>query len=85
MEQMFMNMVMSDPELAAGISNPKIMQALSGMMSGQPPSNDPEVQAFLNKVTLLFLIIHAHVDVDVGVLIRFVGMFFFVQNFADED
>jgi len=50
--------IMSDPEIAAGLSNPKVMAALSGLMSGGMPDMgkltqlmaDPEVGPILQKV-----------------------------------
>lgn len=36
MQQMILQLLMSDPELAAGIQNPKVMKAFTGMMSGAP-------------------------------------------------
>jgi suppressor of tumorigenicity protein 13 len=59
-----MSVLMSDPELKAGLSNPKVMAALSGLMSGpggpmgimQNPAKlqelmaDPDVGPFLQKV-----------------------------------
>jgi len=50
--------IMSDPEVAAGLSNPKVMAALSGLMSGGMPDMgkltqlmaDPEVGPILQKV-----------------------------------
>jgi len=52
MQQMLLQMLMSDPELKDGLQNPKIMAAFSSMMSGGSPSslNDPEVSAFLEKL-----------------------------------
>lgn len=45
---------MSDPELAAGFSNPKIMKAFTSMMGGGGPNaesmKDPEVAAFTSKM-----------------------------------
>jgi hypothetical protein len=54
MQQMLMQMLMSDPELAAGMQNPKVMKAFSGMMGGGgDPSaaemQDPGVKAFMAK------------------------------------
>jgi hypothetical protein len=34
MQQMILQLLMSDPELAAGIQNPKVMKAFTAMMSG---------------------------------------------------
>ena len=53
MQDMLMQMLMSDPELAAGLKNPKVMKAFSSMMGGggenTPEMQDPEVQAFMKK------------------------------------
>lgn len=53
MQQMLMQMLMSDPELAAGMQNPKVMKAFSSMMGGggedSEAMNDPEVKAFMEK------------------------------------
>jgi len=53
-----MGSLLSDPELAAGMQNPKVMEAFSGMMSGggADPSkmaklmSDPEVGPFIQKL-----------------------------------
>lgn len=55
MEAMLKQMLMSDPELAKGMQNPKIMRAFSAMMGGggggaADAMKDPEVMAFMNKV-----------------------------------
>ena len=34
MQDMLMQLLMSDPELSKGITNPKIMQAMSSMLGG---------------------------------------------------
>lgn len=59
MQQMLMQLMMSDPELAAGFQKPKIQQAFMSVMSGGGPNSpaaakamqDPEVKAFMEKVT----------------------------------
>lgn len=58
MQAMLMQLLMGDPELAAGMQNPKIMKAFSSVMSGggmQSPAfteamKDPEVKSFMDKV-----------------------------------
>ena len=49
-----MQMLQSDPELAAGLQNPKIMKAFSSMMGGggetSPELEDPEVKAYMEKL-----------------------------------
>ena len=54
---MLMQLLMSDPELAAGMQNPKIISAFTSMMGGggtpnpsDPALNDPEVKAFMEKL-----------------------------------
>ena len=50
-QQVLMQLLMSDPELAAGLQNPKIMKAFTGMMSGDTSaSSDPEVAAYMAKL-----------------------------------
>jgi len=57
MQQMMMQLLMSDPELAAGLQNPKIMQAFQDVMAGGGPTSpaaaaameDPEVKSFMDK------------------------------------
>lgn len=52
-QQMIMQLLMSDPELAAGMQNPKVMKAFGAMMGGGDAAaaemNDPEVKAFMEK------------------------------------
>jgi len=50
-QQVLMQLLMSDPELSAGLQNPKIMKAFTGMMSGDTSaSSDPEVAAYMEKL-----------------------------------
>ena len=56
MQAMLMQLLMSDPELAAGMQNPKVMKAFSGMMGGgagggSSDMEDPEVKAFMTKLS----------------------------------
>merc|ERR1740124_517437 len=50
----FMSALLSDPELAAGMQNPKVMAAFSGLMSNpakmQELMGDPEVGPFIQKL-----------------------------------
>merc|ERR1712085_73692 len=47
--------MLSDPELMSSMQNPKVMQAMSEMMGGNPAAlgkyaNDPEVMGVINKL-----------------------------------
>jgi len=52
MQEMMMQMLMQDPELAAGMQNPKVMAAMQKMMQGDMSAmgSDPEVLAFMQKI-----------------------------------
>lgn len=58
MQQMLMQLIMQDPELAAGMQNPKLMAAFTSIMSSgglqspklQEAMKDPEVKSFIEKV-----------------------------------
>lgn len=54
MQDVLLQVLMSDPELSAGMQNPKIMRAFQSMMGGggtmDSSMNDPEVKSFMAKM-----------------------------------
>lgn len=50
MQQMILQLLMSDPELAAGIQNPKVMKAFTAMMSGSAEGYTLLSHSFINFI-----------------------------------
>jgi hypothetical protein len=59
LQNMLMQMLMSDPDLAAGLQNPKLMSVFTSVLQGgglnspqmQEAMKDPEVKRFMDKIT----------------------------------